>query len=288
MTDAASHRPGRGPDFLVIGGQKCGTTSVHSYLRGYDCFHFPERKELHFFDDWHRSQQPEAYNSYIANFAGARDDQLSGEATPDYLARRFAPSRIAERLPDVRLVAILRNPVDRAYSAYWHARRVGKIPRRMAFEESIERDSRNAGAPWTDTVGGGCYFTHLERYLRYFDREQLFVTTFDELLEQPGETMADLVAFLVGNRVTLPDPGDDGLPYANRGASSRAPRLSSVILRRAASGGLVHRTTSRLLLSYDDPPPMGSETRDRLLALYRPWNDRLAELLGRSLDAWTR
>lgn len=278
---------GRRPDFLIIGGQKCGTTSVHEYLRRSDSFYLASTKELHFFDRRSTLRDPAALESYLSNFDGTRPDQLAGESTPDYLASRIAPARISAQLPDVRLVAILRNPVHRAYSGFRHAQRAGAVPKGMTFEEAMERDARESGAPWTDTVGGGCYATHLERYLGHFPREQILVVCFERLVAHPKPRMKEIVEFLCRDRIAVPEPPLNWLPLSNRGASSRAPRISQALLGRSTSGSPLHRLTTRLLLSYDAPPPMAASTQARLETLYRPWNDRLWELLGETWGEWS-
>lgn len=276
----------RRPDFIVIGAQKSGTTSLFRQLRSHEAFALPTVKELHFFNDPEKAGDPNRVTDYLGHFAGIPADLVTGEATPDYLSNRFAPRLISELVPDARLVVLLRHPVDRAYSAFWHGRRLGHTSRRMTFEEAIERETRESGQPWTDLIATGCYATHLERYLRYFPRDQILIESFSDLTTDPTSTMARVLTFLLRDRTADERPQPVNLPHSNRGASSRAPKLSKVLLRRYRPGHPMYRVTTKTLLSYEPPPPMDARTRERLLHLYRPWNERLWELLGQSWEAW--
>lgn len=283
--NAREHTHGRMPDFIIIGAQKSGTTSVFAHLRSRDEFFLPRIKEVHYFNRTKRFEDPNSLGGYLEHFSDARPDQIVGEATPEYLSNRMAASRMHRTLPDARLVALLRHPVDRAHSAYWHARRVGAIPQRMTFEEALERESRECGRPWTNLIATGCYVSHIERFLAYYRSDQMLIESFEELLSQPSEVLARVTRFISSGQVA-PRESARELPHANRGAASRAPRLSRSLLRRYRPGHPMYRVTTRTLLSFSPKPPMDPQTRRQLLSLYRPWNERLWELLGRSWEGW--
>src|SRR5688572_14326389 len=110
------------PDFLIVGAMRSGTTSLHKYLQAHPDVFVASGKEVHFFDrrygrglDWYRSR-----------FAGVTTERVVGEATPAYMYDENAIARIAHDLPDARLIVVLRNPVDRAYSHYWRNRSRGR------------------------------------------------------------------------------------------------------------------------------------------------------------------
>src|SRR4051812_47155826 len=107
---------GRLPDYLIIGAPRSGTTALSKYLAAHPDVFLSNPKELDFFD--RQEPTPDALAAYARHFAGATADEVAGEATPTYLHSPAAVARMAQTVPDARLVAILRNPIDRAYSHY--------------------------------------------------------------------------------------------------------------------------------------------------------------------------
>lgn len=193
------------PDFLIIGAQKAGTTALYSYLRRHRDVTGPSWKEVSFFDrHYHRG---EAW--YRGNFPLLRRQHI-GEASPSYLFHPLAPQRVAALLPDVRLIALLRDPVDRALSHYHHEVALGREP--LSFEEALEReeertrgevdrmleDPRYFSHAWWDFTyrARGRYAEQLERWLAVLPHEQLLVLSSDELSAQPGPTYARVLEFL--------------------------------------------------------------------------------------------
>ena len=122
------------PNFLIIGAAKSGTTALYRYLYDHPEIYMSERKELHYFSYPETSKLtkgPHTYKrlsvstlaEYMTFFDGARDEIAIGEASPSYLYLPGTAERIYQLLPNVKIIAILRNPVERAFSAYMHARR---------------------------------------------------------------------------------------------------------------------------------------------------------------------
>ena len=245
------------PDFLVIGAQKAGTTALYAYLRWHPGITGPSWKEVSFFDrHWWRGE-----SWYRGQFPLRPRGRLVGEASPSYLFHPLAPERARAVVPHARLVALLRDPVDRAYSHYQHEVALGREP--LSFEEAlaaeeertrgeVERltaDPRAFSRAWWDHTyaARGRYAEQLERWLAAFPREQLHVATTEELGERPAETYAAIVAFLGAAPHTLPE----------------YPRV------------------------FDrDYAPMRPETRTALAERFAEPNRRLQALLGRSLG-WT-
>jgi hypothetical protein len=242
------------PDFLIIGAQKAGTTALYSYLRRHPGITGPAWKEVSFFDrHWGRGER-----WYRGNFPLPRraSRPLVGEASPSYVFHPAAPARVQALLPRARLVVLLRNPVDRAYSHYQHEVALGREP--LSFEEALAaEDGRTRGEIermladprvfswewWTHTyVARGLYADQLERWLAVFAREQLLVLATDELASRPAETYARVLAFLGAAPHALDD----------------YPRV------------------------FDrDYEPMAPATRRLLEARFTEPNRRLVELLGR-------
>ncbi len=243
------------PDFLVIGAQKAGTTALYAYLRWHPGITGPSWKEVSYFDrHWWRG---EAW--YRGQFPLRSRGRLVGEASPSYLFHPLAPERARSLVPEARLVALLRDPVARAYSHYQHEVALGREP--LSFEDALAaEDDRTRGeverlladprafsrAWWDHTYAArGLYAEQLERWLAVFPREQLLVVTTDELGEAPGEAYASILAFLGAPPHQLDD----------------YPRV------------------------FDrDYAPMEPHTRTALEARFAEPNRRLEAVLGRSLE----
>jgi len=196
------------PDFLIVGAQRAGSSSLFSYVCAHPRVAPPAHKEIHFFDNnsfrglgWYRRYFP---------LRARMGDQVTGEASPYYLFHPAVPARVAETLPDVRLIAILRDPVERAYSGYQLARRRGDET--LEFEEALAReDERLAGeeerilrdprylSPAHRRLSyrtRGLYAEQLERWYERFPREQLLVVRSEDLFADPDATLQTVFAFL--------------------------------------------------------------------------------------------
>ena len=242
------------PGFLILGAQKAGTTALYAYLRRHPGVTGPSWKEVSFFDRhwargerWYRGNFPPRFRARAA---------AVGEASPSYLFHPLAPARAASLVPGAKLIVLLRNPVDRAFSHYQHEVALGREP--LSFEDALAaEEERMAGelermladeryfshAWWNWTYAArGLYAEQLERWYDAFPREQLLVLSTDELAERTAETYARVLAFLGVERHDLGD----------------YPRIFS---RKYAS--------------------MEPATRERLAAAYAEPNRRLAEVLGR-------
>lgn len=202
-------RPADVPDFLIIGAMKSGTNTLYDYI----CQHPDVRRsathEVHYFDnqywkgmDWYRRQFP-------SEVCGPRT-WITGESSPYYLFHPLVPERVAEALPAVRLLAVLRNPVDRAYSHYQHQRAMGR--EQLEFAEALAREPRRTHAKLAALSAGsirqssavqhfsyrarGRYAEQLGRWLGKFQRDQLCVLRAEELYEEPHAVMPRVFEFL--------------------------------------------------------------------------------------------
>jgi sulfotransferase family protein len=245
------------PTFLVIGAQRAGTTSLFNYLLGHPDVAGPRGgdssvwwvKETHFFDekfsngvDWYRSFFPLEATRERHRKRG--HDLIAGEATPYYMFHPAVPARVAATLPEVRLIALLRNPVDRAYSHYHLMARTGR--ERLSFEEALAAEpERLAGVEellasekeqllrsgarahhqhrHRAYFSRGLYAEQLERWLEYFRREQLLVIKAENLLARPAEVYAQTLDFLGLRDWELEDfPQHNKKPYSSIDPELRA------------------------------------------------------------------
>ncbi len=200
------------PDFAIIGAPKAGTTSLYRYLAQHPEVYVTPVKEPRYFispDRRPRYKGPGARQvlrdlvwrraEYELLFEGRRPQhRVAGEASAAYLWAPAAPAAMADLIPHLRLVAILRQPADRAYSHFLHNRRRGREPCRtfaaaLAAEPERARKSYSYNLLYADR---GCYGTQLERYLRYFEREQLLVMLYDDLVMDAARVMAQICAHI--------------------------------------------------------------------------------------------
>ena len=247
-----------GLDFLGIGAQKAGTTSLHEYMRTHPQLYLPEAKEQPFFTD--DDGYAEGWETFSAvAFHGAPRGRRYGKITPHYLAGPVAwhpgtasgepasaviARRIAQQFPDVRLIVMLRDPVERAVSSYWQAAVLGDEPRPLneALDAELAADALAAArvhpADGHVHIVGGEYGRALESYLRFFPRDQLFVGATTVLGREPMTLLGDLWRFLGVDDAHVPP--NLGARYQERGAGRRIPLLATLPRVVKGTPGLRH------------------------------------------------
>lgn len=198
------------PSFLIIGAKKCGTTSLFSYLCQHPNIGAPTWKEISYFNI-HFNRGNLWYKSFFPLSLPKRDTQhlITGEATAEYICHPLAPQRIAATLPEVKLIALLRNPVERAYSHYHHTKRIGKED--LSFEEAIaredsrvaqiEHESRQLGLKSSPAynytyLSSGMYAEQLEHWLPVFDRQRLLILKSEDFFNRPEATFKQVLEYL--------------------------------------------------------------------------------------------
>jgi hypothetical protein len=209
-TSAGESETGALPDFLIIGAQKSGTTSLYDLLTQHPHVERAALKELNYFDrhfekgvEWYRSQFPLPRRKEERKL-------ITGEATPDYLFYPDAARRAAQVVPQARLIVLLRNPVDRAYSHYHHQIRKGRET--LGFEEALEAEQARLRGE-TDKMpkdelftsfsfrhfsylSRGVYVDQLLRWSEFFDKDQMLVLKSEDLFEHTPETLKVVLDFL--------------------------------------------------------------------------------------------
>jgi Sulfotransferase domain len=194
-------------DFIVAGAQKSGTTALHYFLKKHPQIALPDRQEMHFFDDEEIfSQQPVGYELLHRHFpvrAGLAliNRRLSaGEVTPSYLYWKPAMERIHAYNPQIKLVILLRNPVDRAF-AHWNMQRFkGREP--LDFLAALKEEPRRIAQPLSIEsrrfayADRGFYSDQLERVFKFFPREQVKIVKFENFRDRKQETLDEIFGFL--------------------------------------------------------------------------------------------
>lgn len=167
------------PDFIGMGVVKCGTTWTFRQLQQHPQIYAPI-KELHFFD-WERF----TLHQYKHIFGGGTRNSIRGEWTPEYFTTDGVPSKIKQLVPDVKLICILRNPVERAWSNYKSARHKKHIPHTCGFLKAFFGNYPKNSYANSTLKQRGLYHKHLSRWFKHFPREQMKIMFFDDLVSNP-------------------------------------------------------------------------------------------------------
>lgn len=236
------------PAFLVIGAQKAGTTALAHYLSRHPRIVMPPGKELHYFDRPCTDDDASYHSRFPLPYA-LPPDGVTFDATPRYIYHPDVPGRIKNYCPDIKMILLLRHPVDRAFSAWnvphWHHR---QQPFDALVRAEVEyfrlTGDAYAGKGVGDLVHRGLYYQQVQRYLHHFPREQLLIIDHRDLLTNRDTTLAAITDFL-----DLPafDWSEQPLTEQNKGRYAE---------------------------------PIAPQTRTFLNDFYRPFNEKLYERLG--------
>ena len=264
------------PDFIICGTQKGGTTSLYEYLRHHPEVYLPKKKEIHFFD----LNLNKGLRWYLRHFVTNNIARIKGEATPSYMYFEEVPRRIRRILPNVRLIFILRNPVDRAYSHYWHEVKLGY--EHLSFEDAIRMEKKRLFSGGTfekihySYIDRGKYAIQLRRFMKYFPKNQLLILLFDDLKGRPLYILKQLYAFLGINPTYM-------LKRVRKYNIGAIPRIRSLQRLRPYipfSFGKLIIDAINLRPGY---PPMRPTIRRILVSYFENYNQELEKILGKPL-----
>ena len=268
------------PSFLVIGAGKAGTTWIYRLLKMHPQVFLASAKEtLYFADEFRRG--PAWYAGFFKDSGRAN---AAGEVSNTYIFYPDTPRRIHDHNPDMKLVASLRNPIDRALSHYVLMLR--NAQERGTFEDVLERHP--------ELLERGLYAKHLSEYLRLFAREQLLVLLFDDLKRDSRSFAASICAFLAIDPLFPESAAERALP-----ASKPRSRAVAYVVKRVALGvrrlgfpSLVNQVKESRLpsllyqpLKDDEYPVIAPETRARLRAYFHDDVRALSDIVGRDMVA---
>jgi hypothetical protein len=272
-------------DFLIVGAQKSGSTSLRAFLGEQEKDIFILNRELHFWNRKGQYQDGAGLSTYLENFAEAKPNQIKGEKSPSYLVSQEAPERIHKHFPEVKIIAILRNPIDRAYSAYWHGRRVGAIETSTTFGEAVRNYKVNQGKPYGDMVTAGFYSEQIARYLNFFPLKQLHVISFESTLTQSGDELHGVLKFLLPNSAIANEESQLAFPKRNVARASRFPKLNEAIFKSKLLSYSTKSRISKKSLVDLKVPEMLEDDRKFLQDIYAAENQSLHSILGKNF-AW--
>jgi hypothetical protein len=272
-------------DFLIVGAQKSGSTSLRAFLEEQEKDIFILNRELHFWNRKGQYQDGAGLNAYLDHFAEAKPNQIKGEKSPSYLVSQEAPERIHKHFPEVKIIAILRNPIDRAYSAYWHGRRVGAIETSTTFGQAVRNYKVNQGKPYGDMVTPGFYSQQIARYLNFFPLKQLHVISFESTLTQSGDELHGVLKFLLPNSAIANQESQLAFPKRNVARASRFPKLNEAIFKSKLLSYSTKSRISKKSLVDLKVPEMLEDDRKFLQDIYAGENQALQSILGKNF-AW--
>ncbi len=272
------------PNFLIIGSQKAGTTSLYRILKQHPQIFMPEKKEINFF--FKEDEYARGAKAYAAHFSDSANRLARGEASPGYICHPEAPKRIHALLPQAKLILTVREPIQRAVSQYWDNRRHLNEPH--TFAECVALYLSDNYRP--DQIGyfsRGVYMRYIRRYLKYFPRENLLILPFEEMRANPVSFYRRIFNFLeVDENFSTADFNEAFNPtevWKNPFYQLliRKPRYQKKIpakLRRIFYRGKKTRFIA---------PPIDESSRKKLEDFYRPWNNALRDFLNTDLSGWS-
>lgn len=288
------------PHFIIIGSAKSGTSSLYNELNEHPNIFMSPIKEPCFFDE--NVSWSKGIGWYASLFDAAEDGMVCGEASTNYT--RYpqvdnVPQKMAAALPDVKLIYIMRNPVNRAYSHFVHRwskeLHPGK-PFEASFTEFVKEDPM--------CLDSGKYAIQIQEYLEYFPKDRFFFIVFEEFIANKYEIMKNLYSFL---GVEAPENigGDAAKANVNRQFRQHVTRKKVMekyeqgvlykVLKKALPKEIKDRIykiclsqtkgAKRIARAYE-PPPLTGEEKKWLYDFYRPYNQQLSDEFGVNTAHW--
>jgi hypothetical protein len=314
------------PNFFIIGAHKAGTTSLYHYLNQHPQIYMSPIKEPFFFNHditpdgklvkrrlegpGRRFALPFAnIEEYRTLFSGVKGEKAIGEASPFYIYAPGTPERIKRHVPEARAIALLRNPADRAYSAFLHAVRGGREPVND-FAQVLRKEADGIRDNWSYVRryrAGGLYYARLKRYYEVFGRERVGVWLYEDLRDDPASVTQEAFRFLEVDDAFVPDtslkynpagvPRSEAIQSMIRMIHAKRPRRRdllraaqalrlppSVVANILSPESKVRQAVRKMILT--EPPPMVPEIRSGLIEGYREDILKLQHLIGRDLSKW--
>jgi hypothetical protein len=292
------------PNFLIIGAPKAGTTTIFNVLLQHPDIYLCKIKEVGFF--WAKGQPLNLQGpgtdllkhrlvntlpDYQALFSEVKDEKAIGEASVRYLSEYRAPEQIHTIIPQTKLIVSLRQPADRAFSSFTRNLRDGLEPC-LSFADALEEERKGLRQNWIfgRYLDKGFYYSALQRYLDFFDRDQMHISLLEDLIESPGDLVRDIFNFLgVDDTVCV-----DFSHRYNASGIIRNPVLRYIWTRsgslksriRSIIPGNIRRAASEWMIKDVVKPNFPTDIRQELTATYRQDILNLQDLLGRDLSHW--
>jgi len=248
------------PTYIIVGAMKAGTTTLYYALTKHSKIQPAITKELHYFSG--RSYESVKTEEYKRKFRKCADDEICGEASPQYLWSSVTPRNIKKICPDVKLIFLFRHPVDRAYSQFQgylrKCKKLGQKPITRSFKKFFNMTStrRISGLNYIgqELVQGSCYAKYLERWYKEFPKEQMMIIKSEDLFKNPPKVLHDVFDFI--------------------GVESESVKIT-------------HHTKGKKLnkkVLGKDYPKLNPKLRKKLMNYYRLYNQELYQLIDRNFN----
>ncbi len=262
------------PTFMMIGCQRCGTTWTDAALRNHPEVCLPQQKQSYFFD----RNYDQGIEWYLERFQNAKGGELVGEVATGYCLLEAIPL-MHKHFPDIKLMMVMRNPIDRAYSNY-QARKAEQGW--TSFAGALEKEP--------DLLKRGEYIDQIECLLKYYDKDQVLFLLYDDLHADDRAYLRSILKFLGV------DASFESNLYGQRKNAAMFPKLRKVLHRcglktlvnmisQSSVGDAIRRKRKQKGRSYS---AMDHETMQSLQQHFHPYNERLEQFLGRNLSHWSK
>lgn len=300
------------PNFVIVGAGKSGTTALYEYLAEHPDVFMSPVKETNFFalegtemvepkddpnQEFHYPWSVTNWDDYQRLFDGVTNEKAIGEVSPMYLYSPDAAKQLKQRLPNVKIIAILRDPVDRLYSRYMHLARENREPSRR-FEDALEQ-----GNIWwkrNDLVQEGFYHTHLLKYYEQFPETQIKVFLYEDLKKDPLRVIQSIYDFIGVDGWYEPDfsveynvsgkiqnKAVDRLIGQNSKIKSLIAKVSPTLLNTITRNMALKKWVNKLRKKNLHKAPLSTSTRMEMInKIYRNEVQQLQQLINRDLNNW--
>lgn len=295
------------PNFIIIGAGKFGTTSLHYYLQQHPNIYMSPIKETNFFayaansNDQFLSFNDSIFPvkdiaTYKKLFNGAKNEAARGECSPMYLWHLIAPKNIKSYIPEAKLICVLRNPVERSYSAYLMY--VSQNFERRTFSQAVADEVKfSKTGNWLlgrgVYIGIGFYHEQLKRYLQYFHRNQIKVILYDDYRQNSLATLNSIYRFLEINMNIFPKilvkHNPSGLPKNKTMHHLLQPRKFTKQIRRYMprySHDPIFNFFMKIKSNNLVKPPLNENLRRKIVEIFREDILKLQHLIKRDLTHW--
>ena len=277
------------PNFLIVGGQRCGTTYLWGLLKQHPQIFMSEEKETQYFGEL---LQDKGYpiQQYKHHFAAVRNEIAIGEASVENMFLDGIAPLISQTLGNnIRLIFLLRNPIDRAYSHYWMM--IAKYREYLPFEKALRAEPHRIHRSFHDLrsysyISRGYYATQIQRYLRYFPRERMLFLLSDDLYNHTDQTLSSICRHLgVTEHFRFEKSVDKySMPIPKNITLFRLLNFVQLSIKEKPGYWKIRAWQNKLLDRKNTYPPMQETTRIKLQEYYLNANQDLGHLLGKDLS----
>ena len=283
---------------------KAATTSLYTYLKQHPDIFMPKVKEPMFFNNYkqennyfvrgRKTKKIRTLEAYTTLFDDIKNEKAIGEASPAYIYNEKAPELIKEEIPNVKIIAILRQPISRAYSNFLHAKRANREPIGK-FEDALNEEKNRIQNNWSPLYhykAQGFYFQQLKRYFEHFPKKNIQIYLFEEFIKNPQKITKEIFKFLEVNDNFIPDTSKktnvSGTPKGVFGWFIMKLRFYNLLPNFQLSRFLPKFILDFLFLSvYSKPEKLDTKLIKKLTKKYYKEDIlQLEKLIGKDLSHW--